>query len=518
MIKTTFYIIAAALIVAVSLWLAGNPGQVTLSGGDWQIGVPLPVFAFGVLVISVLVALVYRFWRSVRRAPASTRAFFKGRDRDKGYKALAQGMVAVAAGDAQEAARQAKRAVSFLAEPPLTMLLSAQAAQLNGDETAAKRYFTAMLNTEETAFLGLRGLLMQAQRDGHDTEALAFARRAHALQPKAPWVLTTLLDLQVAERQWREAIHTVDQAAKRKSIEPEKARRIKATLMLGCSQQAEEAGDSDDALGFARKAHAQLQDFLPASIQVATLYANAGKKRAAIKAIEEAWAKTPHPALAALYGKLDNLSDPVKIVQRFEKLTGVNRDHPESHITLAEALLDAKIWGAARSHLDSAGGDNPSARVCRLMATLEEDEHGDMASVRAWLLRATFADPDPSWICSECGSPADSWVPTCARCNALGLLDWKVPARAAARDSREAGLMLPSEVQGGTDNTLPALTPVVAVPFNAPAVPTAASTSYAPSSPPPMPASVTTIDVAVDADASFEPAPEDKPVGRGTNP
>ena len=513
MIKTTAYIAAAAFIVAAALWLAGNPGQVTLSGGDWQIGVPLPVFALGVLVVSILVALVYRLWHSVRRAPASTRAFFKGRDRDKGYKALAQGMVAVAAGDAQEAARQAKRAVSFLAEPPLTMLLSAQAAQLNGDETAAKRYFTAMLETEEMAFLGLRGLLMQAQRDGHDTEALVLARRAHTLQPKAPWVLTTLLDLQVAERQWREAIDTVDQAAKRKSIEPDKAQRMKATLMLGCSQQAEAAGDSDDALGFARKAHAQLQDFLPASIQVATLYAEAGKKRAAIKAIEEAWAKTPHPALAALYVKLDKLSDPVKIVQRVEKLAGANRDHPESHIALTEALLDAKIWGAARSHLDSARGENLSARVCRLMATLEEDEHGDMASVRAWLLRATFADPDPSWICSECGSPVDSWVPTCSRCNALGSLDWKVPARAAARDSREPGLMLPSEVGDGMDNPLPVLTPA-----NTMSLAVQSPVPSSPSSPLPMPAPVTTIEVPVDADASFEPAPEDPPAGRGPNP
>jgi hypothetical protein len=43
-------------------------------------------------------------------------------------------MVAVAAGDAAEAGRQAKRADALLGDPPLTMLLSAQAAQLNGDD------------------------------------------------------------------------------------------------------------------------------------------------------------------------------------------------------------------------------------------------------------------------------------------------------------------------------------------------------------------------------------------------
>ena len=48
--------------------------------------------------------------------------------RRRGYKALSQGMVAVAAGDAGEAARLARRADGLLNDPPLTLLLSAQAA------------------------------------------------------------------------------------------------------------------------------------------------------------------------------------------------------------------------------------------------------------------------------------------------------------------------------------------------------------------------------------------------------
>jgi HemY protein len=225
MIKTIIFVAAAALVVAAALWLVDSPGEVTLSGDGWQMGIPLPLFVLAMLIMVVIVALVYRFWRSIRRAPGATRGFFQRREKEKGYKALTQGMVAVAAGDANEAVRQARRANSLLSEPPLTMLLSAQAAQLNGDETAAKRYFTAMLEREETAFLGLRGLLMQAERDGQGGQALALARRAHALQPKAPWVLTTLLDLQVAEHHWREAIDTVDQAAKSKAMEPAKARQ-----------------------------------------------------------------------------------------------------------------------------------------------------------------------------------------------------------------------------------------------------------------------------------------------------
>lgn len=509
MIRIIIFIAAAAIVVAGSLWLADKSGDVVLSGDGWQLGAPLPLFVFAVLLVAVIAALIYRFWRSIRRAPAATRAYYQQRSKEKGYRALTQGMVAVAAGDAQEAARQAKRADSLLSEPPLTMLLSAQAAQLNGDENAAKRYFTAMLEREETAFLGLRGLLMQAEREGQGAQALALARRARTLQPKTPWVLTTLLDLQVAERHWREAIDTVDQAARRKAMEPDKARRIKATLMLACSQDAADAGEDDDALSFAHKAHALLPGYLPASIQLATLSVDAGKARAAVKIIEQAWAKAPHASLAALYGRLEDSSDPLETVKRFEKLLGVNRDHPESHIALGEALLKARIWGAARSHLETAGGEEPSARICRLMAVLEESEHGDTTAVRSWLLRATFADPDPAWICSVCGSPADRWVPICSNCDALGSLDWKIPARAAALEQSETGLLLAPaspDAGGDADGGLPVVM--------APAPPPTLQGTVLPTLPP---------DVSGDGDASFdqpsgEPAPGDQPSGPGPNP
>ncbi|MBT5047148.1 MAG: heme biosynthesis protein HemY [Rhodospirillaceae bacterium] len=430
MIKTLLFVALATLVVAGSLWLAEYPGDVQLSAGSLQIDVPLPIFALCLLLFAVIAALLYRMWRGLRGAPRGTRAYFTRRNREKGYRALTQGMVAVAAGDAGEASRQARKADSLLKEPPLTMLLSAQAAQLDGDDEAAKRYFTAMLEREETAFLGLRGLLMQAQRDGHHGEALTLAHRARALRPKTPWVLTTLLELQIEGHHWREALNTLDEAVRRKAIDADKAGHDKAVLLLACSQVADDAKDADEALSFARKAHAQKPDFLPATLRFAALSAASGKKRQATKIIEEGWAKTPHGALATLYGALDDSADPLKRVKRLEKLAALNADHPESHMALAEALMAAKIWGAARAHLEKAGGETPPARVCKLMAQLEEGEHGNMDSARSWLLRATLSAPDPTWICGGCGAASRDWTPTCARCDALGTLQWRIPERA----------------------------------------------------------------------------------------
>jgi HemY protein len=432
MIRTVFFVLIAALVVIGAVWLADHPGSVSLAWGDVRGDIDMAVVFGGLLLFAVIVALLYRVWWSAKRVPKAISNSRKRGKQERGYKALTQGMVAVAAGDANEARRQAKKADTLLGEPPLTMLLSAQAAQLNGDEAAATRYFDAMLKRPETAFLGLRGLLMQAERDGDTTAALAYADRAKTLQPKTPWVLTKLFDLQVRQGQWQAALKTLDQAIKSGAIKNTDGQGLRAAILLGCSLEAETAGNKAAAISFAEKAHKQRPDHLPSIVRRASLMNDAGKTRGLLKLIKDAWAHAPHPKLAELYVGGDATSDALTRVKKFEELREANPDHPESRIALVRALIDAKIWGAARTHLKALDLDDPPSRVCRLMAELEEGEYQNADAVRHWLVRAANAAPDPAWICGDCGATSARWTPLCHRCDALGTLDWRVPEHAPA--------------------------------------------------------------------------------------
>ena len=42
------------------------------------------------------------------------------------------------------------------------------------------------------------------------------------------------------------------------------------------------------------------------------------------------------------------------------------------HLALAQASLEAGLWGEARRQLETAAGANPPVRICRLMAEVEE--------------------------------------------------------------------------------------------------------------------------------------------------
>ena len=221
MTRAILWIIAIGVIVAVAFQFADEPGAVSLHWQGWRIDTTVAFLVLCAAAIAVVAALIYRVWVASWHVPRRWLGFRRTQRRERGYRALTEGMVAVAAGDPAGALRHARRANNLLGDPPLTMLLSAQAAQLNGDDAAARRYFNSMQERPETAFLGLRGLLMQAQRDGDEAAALDYARRAYRLRPKTPWVLTTLFDLQVRHGDWAGARVTLDEAIRQRAITAE---------------------------------------------------------------------------------------------------------------------------------------------------------------------------------------------------------------------------------------------------------------------------------------------------------
>ncbi len=356
-------------------------------------------------------------------------------------------MVAVAAGDAATAKRMAQRADGLLNEPPLTMLLSAQAAQLGGDDRAAKRYFTQMLERPETAFLGLRGLLTQAIRGDDRVEALALARRARALQPNTPWLLATLYDLEARSGDWAAAEKTLQDGVQNGAVKPEDARHHRAALLLERSFEAERRGRSDAAMTHAQAAHDLLPGFAPASDRLARLLLRAGEPKRAAKAVMRTWRISPHPQLADVYREVVDGYDPLARVKLFEKLAAQAPNHIESRIAMARAALDAKLWGEARKNLNRALETRPSRRIHLLLAELERAEHGDEDAARAWLAKAADAQADPAWTCRSCGAVSVDWAGLCGHCGGFDTLDWRTPKVALhLADPGAPAAMLPAAV------------------------------------------------------------------------
>src|SRR3954462_11437191 len=175
----------AAMLPAV--WRAERPGNVTVEWRGWRLDTSAGVLLPGVVVLILLGVALWLLYRWIIGAPGALLEGWGDSRRRRGYRELTQGLAAVAAGDGGEAQRHARKAEQLLDEPPLTLLLSAQAAQLNGDREAANRAFKAMLEDEQMAFLGLRGLIAQSLRDGNQAQALDYAERALRLKRRPRW-------------------------------------------------------------------------------------------------------------------------------------------------------------------------------------------------------------------------------------------------------------------------------------------------------------------------------------------
>ncbi|HYD06603.1 MAG TPA: heme biosynthesis HemY N-terminal domain-containing protein, partial [Reyranella sp.] len=399
----------------------------TVEWRGWRLDTSVGVLAIGVLILILLGVGLWLLYRWIVGAPSALMEGWGESRRRKGYRELTQGLAAVAAGDGTEAQRHAKRAEQLLDEPPLTLLLSAQAAQLNGDREAASRAFRAMLEDDEMAFLGLRGLIAQSLREGNQQQALAYAQRAFALRPQTPWVVHSLFDMQAQTGAWKAAQETLETGMRQKVVSTDRGRTLRALLLVERSRACENDGNDGEALALAREAFTLAPERIAVTSRLAGLQIKTGDPKRAMKTLEKAWSLTPHPDLVDLYLTASGEKDPLKRIGVVRRLAAQKPDDQESQLALAQAALEASLWGEARRHLDAAGGSNPSVRVCRLMAEVEERAQADQAKVHEWLSRAASAPADKAWRCAACGAHHETWRSVCENCGAFGTLHWRAP-------------------------------------------------------------------------------------------
>jgi HemY protein len=408
MIRLIVFLVVAVGLSLVATWFADHPGRVSLIWQGLQIETSVGVLAVGVLLFGVVLVILFEILRLVRRAPRQFGRRWRRARIDRGYQALAQGLVAAAAGDVSAAKALNHRAEKLLEHAPSTLLLSAQTAQLDGDEGAARQKFQRMLKYPETEFLGLRGLLAQAIKDGDRDTALELARQAYLRRPNTPWVLTTLFDLQTQAGLWTEALSTVRDMARHKLIDRATATRRRAILFHQQAAAERKDGHSYGALRLARKAHKLLPTLAPVAVQAIELAEETGQPRIARKILETAWRSEPHPTLARAYLAAAAGQPPAERLKLAERLHQLAPEHVQSDLVLAEQAIAAQRWESARDALERARKRAPTASVYRLLAEAEQAE-GKGEKARAWLAKAVDAAPDPAWLCPATGQVRAGW-------------------------------------------------------------------------------------------------------------
>jgi len=423
-----FFILVGALVFA-SIQLADNPGRLSIEWLGYRIDTYFGIALLVLLVALYLLLVVYRLVRGLLGLPGGFLDRRAARRRDDGVNALSLGMAAIAAGDAEEARKQARRAEKLLDDPAKTRLLSAQAAALGGDSAAAGRYFDALTESPETKFVGLIGKLRQALEAGDREAALPLARQARDLRPDSAFATRTLFTLETEAEDWDEAQKTLFDAVRRDLIPESEAKHYRVAIDMERARLKEAEGQIAEAADYAQRALKVEPAFAPAVKIAVDAEIARGRPKKAQKLLEDAWQQAPHPSFARLYADLWPDDTPAERVKHIRKLVGTGPETVAGQIALAEAAIAAELWGEARAALDAIPAADRRASVFRLLAYLAQAEHGNAREARALLERAGAAAPDPAWTCSDCGATAEVWTVSCGNCGHFASLTWKQPPR-----------------------------------------------------------------------------------------
>lgn len=425
MTRLVLFLLAVVLLASGLSWLADRPGSLLLT---WQ-GYEIETSVFrAVVIFAALIGFALLVWNllsQVWSSPAAVSHFLTRRRQRRGLDALSSGMIAIGAGDRSMATRYALQARKSLPNEPLTHLLRAQAAQLSGDKATARRIFEAMLASPDTEQLGLRGLFLEAGREGEAEAQRQFAERALGLNPKLSWPVDALFELQCKAGDWSGALETLALARRHGHVERPVADRRRAVL-LAAQAQALEENESEKALTLALEAHGLAPSLIPAAAIAGRLLAARGNTPRAARVIQKTWTRAPHPELATAYAYARIGDSPRDRLDRVKHLFTLNPMSVESSVAVAVAAIEARDYVEARRILQPFLEEGLTRRIAALMARIEAEESGDKGKAREWLARAVTAPRDAAWIAD--GVIADRWAPVSPVTGALDAFSWRVPA------------------------------------------------------------------------------------------
>jgi HemY protein len=423
MLRIVLFLLLIALAAAGAAWVADQTGDVALSWGGWRLTTTLPVFALLLGIVIAAALFVWSIFRGVWRTPERIRRRRRERRIARGRHAITHGLLAIGHGDQAAARAHAALARRHAGDDPLTLLLHAQAAQLEGNRDEARRAFHAMAEREDTRLLGLRGLFVEAQRADDLAGAVAIADEALKIAPQAGWAAQAVLGFRCAQGDWTGALAILDKNYSAGQIDKATFRRQRGVLLTARALELEKL-DRDLSRDSVMEAIKLAPTLVPAAALAAKYESEAHQVRRAMRIVEAAWLAQPHPDLADAYAHV-RLGDAAKArLVRMETLAAKTPGQIEGALAIARAAIDAAEFSRAREALAPFIAD-PTQRVALLMAEIERTEHGDAGKARTWTLRAVRARHDPVWTAD--GYVSDRWRPVSPVTGRLDAFQWQTP-------------------------------------------------------------------------------------------
>ncbi|MFZ1469783.1 MAG: heme biosynthesis HemY N-terminal domain-containing protein [Paracoccaceae bacterium] len=415
---------------------SGEQMRISFAGTELTLG-PLQIVILGLLLIAAVwvtlkaLALLSATIHFLNGDETAISRFFDRNRERKGYAAMSDALVALASGEHIAAMNRARAAERLLQKPELTTLLVAQAAEASGDSQAAVSAYKALLQSDTTRFVAVRGLLRHKLAEGDTGTALKLAEKAFALKPRHAETQDILLKLQAEGQDWKGARATLGQKLRSGALPRSVYRRRDALLALQEAKVVVDEGSTIEAREAAIEANRLSPDLIPAAVIAAQALTDKGDRKSATKILKKAWEAQPHPDLAAAFAAIEPDETAEARLKRFKVLLVIRPQDDETRLTRAELLLSTGDFVGAKDALGTLADDHPTQRSLAILAAAERGTGAEDAVVRGILARALAASRGPQWCCDKCGTVHEDWQPICSNCDGFDTLSWREPPHEA---------------------------------------------------------------------------------------
>lgn len=367
-----FLLLTLAAAVALGLGLEQDPGLVRIFYGGSVVEMTLAVFALlcvgALLALWLLVTLVIWIWE----LPSRLHARLVRRRQSRARRALTQGLIEISEGRWREGERRLVRHASDSEVPLINYLTAARAAQLLEADERRDAYLKAAYDSTPQATVAV--LLTQAELQlahGQVEHALATLRRLQDQSPGHAFGLKLLAKVYERLGEWRDLEELIPRLRKTNVVKPEELERIEIRTLQEAFLRAVPDGEAAlEAIwrNIPRRLRKNVDIVL--AYTAALLQNNAGDRAEAV--LRDALKSNWNDNLAYMYGEVRS-SQPEKQLGRVESWLKEHGDSAALLYTAGHLCAVNKLWGKARSYLESSARLQPRAQTYRRLGQLLQE-------------------------------------------------------------------------------------------------------------------------------------------------
>ena len=358
---------------------------------------------FIILIIFIFQSIYFKFRNNINEFKSNN----KIKNKEKGYDAFMNGMIAIVNKDFKKAVIENRKVAKYLNDSTLHLLLKSETLKIEKKFEELSNTYEEMIANEKTKILGLRGLMEQYLRSQDYHHALIYGENLFKISPNIEKLYDTLVYIIGKTSNWQNLLSINEKAFSMKIID-KNIFSINKSIAFYEIAKIKKLDSQKEALKLMEKALDLRKNFAPYNSFYIDLLILNNKLNFARKFVSKIWNFSPHPDYKP---KIKALSEKLNIDYDIfvKEITMNTKNQLESKILKAESLIYNEKWEAAKNELSPLLEHKPKKEICLLMSKIEEGDTNDPQKIDAWISRANYGEISNIWVCRITNISQENW-------------------------------------------------------------------------------------------------------------